>query len=88
MADYLEKQVQQGKAAASFLAHESWVNAVAKVKANYTKVFLESKPEQQAERDKAYLMNRVLGDLEIELKKVIDNGMHAESEVKRVIRKG
>lgn len=85
--DQLEKNIRQGKEAASFVTHESWVNAVAKVKANYFKVFSDSKLEDQAARDKAYLMNRALSDIETELKKVIDSGLLAESEVKRVIRK-
>lgn len=85
--DHLEKNIRQGKEAASFIAQESWQNAIAKVKANYFKVFMESKPEDGAAREKAFLMNRALTDIETELKKVIDNGMLAESEVKRVIRK-
>lgn len=83
----LEKSIRQGKEAAAFTTHESWVNAVAKVRANYFKVFSESKPEDQAARDKAYLMNKALSDIETELKKVIDNGTHADSESKRVLRK-
>lgn len=85
--DQLEKNIRQGKEAASFVAAEPWVNAVAKVRANYFKVFADSKPEDQATREKAFLMNKALSDIEFELKKVIDNGTHSESEAKRVIRK-
>ena len=85
--DQLEKNIRQGKEAASFVTAQPWLDAVAKLQANYFRVFVDSKPEDSVAREKAYLKYRALSDIEIELKKVIDNGMIAESEVRRVIRK-
>lgn len=87
MDQHLEKQVREGKAAVLFTTDPVWSGAVAKVKAMYFEIFSSSLLADQVQREKAYQMGRALADLEHELKKVIDSGLHAENELKRAIRK-
>ena len=77
------KEVLDGQEAKRILDSEVYKNAMQKLADGYQSQWMNSRPNDVAERERAYTKIQILADFVNEVKTVMETGKMAEHEMKR-----
>ena len=79
----VNKEVTDGQEAKRIIESDVYKNAMQKLADGYQSQWMNSKPEDVQERERAYIKLQLLADFVNEVRTVMETGQFAEHEIKK-----